>query len=45
MVIAVVIGSSLQAFFDNTDDSAAPIWTALDSLWIYILGTYIIKSN
>ena len=29
---AVVIGSSLQAFFDNADDSAAPIWTALDIL-------------
>ena len=29
---AVVIGSSLQAFFHNTDDSAAPIWTALDIL-------------
>ena len=29
---AVVIGSSLQAFFDNTDDPTAKIWTALDIL-------------
>jgi len=29
---AVVIGSSLQAFFYNTDDPTAQIWRALDIL-------------
>mmetsp|Transcript_12136 Transcript_12136/g.34740 ORF Transcript_12136/g.34740 Transcript_12136/m.34740 type:complete len:465 (-) Transcript_12136:30-1424(-) len=29
---AVVLGSSLQGFFDSTDDPTTPIWTALDIL-------------
>ena len=28
----MVIGSSLQAFFDGTNDSKAPVWAALDIL-------------